>query len=63
MRLSGYILDRGIMPEYILQLTREERLLYRAMIELNQEEQDKRMTAAFYNALVMFANEGKIDGR
>jgi hypothetical protein len=56
MRLAGYALERGILPEHILSLPREERLIYTAMMELNREEEMQRLEAALHNALVLFWN-------
>jgi len=57
MRLAGYGLEHGIMPETIFDLERDDRLIYYAMMELNQEQHRKDLTEAVYNAIVMFWNE------
>lgn len=57
MRLTGYGMERGINPETILRLGHDDRLIYQAMMELNQEQRIKDITAAVYNAIAMFWNE------
>ncbi len=57
MRLAGYGLEHGIAPEEVLALSHDDRLIYYAMMELNQEQEMKALTTAVHNALVMFWNE------
>ncbi len=57
MRLAGYGLEHGIKPETIFGLEHDDRLIYYAMMDLNQEQMVKNLTAAVYNAVVMFWNE------
>ena len=57
MRLAGYCIERGIDPETIFSLEHDDRLIYYAMAELNQEQRIKDITVAVYNAIVMFWNE------
>ena len=57
MRLAGYGMERGINPETVFNLEHDDRLIYYAMAELNQEQRIKDITAAVYNAIAMFWNE------
>ncbi|WP_286081419.1 hypothetical protein [Parablautia intestinalis] len=50
-------MERGINPETVFNLEHDDRLIYYAMAELNQEQRIKDITAAVYNAIAMFWNE------
>lgn len=47
-------MDRGYRPEEIERLSREERLIYLAMAQLNEEKRVESMKSAFLEALVEF---------
>lgn len=57
MRLVGYWMERGTEPERILALSREDRLVYKAIMELNQEQERKEMVDVIYEAIVRFWND------
>ncbi len=57
MRLAGYVLERGMDPATVFGMTRQDRLIYQAMMELNQQQGMQVLTAAVHNALIMFWNE------
>lgn len=57
MRLFGGLLERGIDPAAASQMSRDDRLIYRAVLELNEEKRKLELTTCIYNALVMFWND------
>lgn len=52
--LYGYYLERGIHPEELDRLGREEKLAYLAFAELNTEQRKETMKQAFLEALEEF---------
>lgn len=57
MELTGYWMERGIAPERILTLSREDRLIYTAVMQLNKEQKHKELEGLVYAAIVRFWNE------
>lgn len=57
MRTAGYVLEHGMNPDYLFSLPRQDRLIYQAMAELNQEQEMRMLTTAVHNAIVTFWNE------
>lgn len=57
MEMTGYWMERGIPPEKILALSREDRLLYTAIMQLNKEQKHKELENLIYAAIVRFWNE------
>lgn len=57
MELAGYWMERGTAPERILALSREDRLIYKAIMELNREQERKEMADVVYEAIVRFWND------
>lgn len=57
MELTGYWMERGATPERMLALSREDRLIYRAIMELNREQEKKEMADTIYAAIVRFWND------
>lgn len=57
MELAGYWMERGIDPERILNLSHEDRLVFKAIMELNREQQKKELGDVLYGAIVRFWNE------
>ena len=41
MEVAGYWMERGVPPERILALSREDRLIFKAVMELNREQRWK----------------------
>lgn len=56
--LFGYYLDRGYRPQELERLSREEKLTYLAIAELNEEKQVQLMRRAFLEALSSFFRGG-----
>lgn len=50
-------MERGFSPEKILALSREDRLVFKAIMELNQEWEKKTMVDVIYAAIVRFWND------
>ena len=50
-------MERGIAPERILTLSREDRLIYTAVMQLNKEQKHKELEGLVYAAIVRFWNE------
>lgn len=50
--LFGYYLERGIPPEKIQSLTRDEILFYLATAQLNEEKQKEQLESIIQNAVV-----------
>lgn len=57
MELAGYWMERGTAPEKILALSREDRLIYTAIMQLNREQRSKELEGLIYAAIVRFWNE------
>lgn len=57
MEMTGYWMERGIPPEKILALSREDRLIYTAIMQLNREQRSKELEGLLYAAIVRFWNE------
>ena len=57
MELTGYWMERGVPPEMILALSREDRLIYTAIMQLNREQRHKELEELVYTAIVRFWNE------
>ncbi len=57
MELAGYWMERGTDPEKILALSREDRLIYTALMQLNREQRRKEMSELIYAVIVRFWNE------
>lgn len=57
MKLTGYWMERGVPPERILALSREDRLIYTAIMQLNREQRQKELSELAYTAIVRFWNE------
>lgn len=57
MRLFGQLLEHGIDPEAAFRMSRWDRLIYSAVLELNGEQRHRELTSCIYNALVMFWND------
>lgn len=57
MELTGYWMERGFSPEKILALSREDRLVFKAIMELDQEREKKVMVDVIYAAIVRFWND------
>lgn len=57
MELTGYWMERGVPPERILALSREDRLIYTAIMQLNREQRHKELEELVYTAIVRFWNE------
>lgn len=51
MWLIGYYLDRGILPEKILALEEDERLVYTALAKLNEEKRQRNLEIAVEKAI------------
>lgn len=56
MELTGYWMERGVPPERILALPREDRLIYTAIMQLNREQWHKELEELVYTAIVRFWN-------
>ncbi len=54
MELAGYWMERGTDPEKILALSREDRLIYTALMQLNREQRRKEMSELIYAVIVRF---------
>lgn len=59
MELAGYWMERGTPPERIFALSREDRLIFKAVMELNREQRWKEIENVIYAAIVRFWNEIK----
>lgn len=57
MELTGYWMEQGKAPEKILTLSREDRLIYTAIMQLNKEQKRKELEELIYAAIVRFWNE------
>ncbi len=57
MEVAGYWMERGIPPERITALSREDRLIFKAVMELNREQRWKEMENVIYAAIVRFWND------
>lgn len=57
MRLFGGLLESGIDLTAASRMSRDDRLIYQAVLELNEEKRKIELTACIYNALVMFWND------
>lgn len=57
MRLLGYWMERGTDPEKILAMSHEDRLIYKAIMELNREQRRNEMADVIYTAIVRFWND------
>lgn len=57
MELAGYWMERGVAPEKILALSREDRLIYTALMQLNKEQRHRELEGLVYAAIVHFWNE------
>ncbi len=57
MEVAGYWMERGVPPERILALSREDRLIFKAVMELNREQRWKEMENVIYAAIVRFWND------
>lgn len=57
MELAGYWMERGAAPERILALPHDDRLIYKAIMELNREQEKKEMVDVIYAAIVRFWND------
>lgn len=57
MRLFGKLLELGMDPEAAFRMSRWDRLIYNAVLELNEEIRKREFTSCIYNALVMFWND------
>ena len=57
MEVAGYWMERGVPPERILALSREDRLIFKAVMELNREQRWKEMENVIYAAIVRFCND------
>lgn len=57
MELAGYWMERGMAPEKILALSREDRLIYTALMQLNREQSRKELEDLVYTAIVRFWND------
>lgn len=51
MQVVGYYMDKGFAPAEILSLSREEFLVYTAIAELNQKQQQMDLETAMIRAL------------
>ncbi len=51
MWLIGYWMERGYSPEMILGLSADERAVWQAVAELNEEKRNQDMTDCMMNAL------------
>ena len=57
MEVAGYWMERGVPPDRILALSREDRLIFKAVMELNREQRWKEMENVIYAAIVRFWND------
>lgn len=57
MELAGYWMERGVAPEKIFALPREDRLIYTAIMQLNREQRSKELEGLIYAVIVRFWNE------
>lgn len=49
-------MERGYKPEDILSLGRDERLIYIAIAELNEQKKQENLETAILNAMIRFNN-------
>lgn len=56
MWLMGYWMERGYRPEEILSLSRDERLIYQAVAELNEQKRNEDFEAAMMSAMAGIIN-------
>lgn len=57
MELAGYWMERGTAPERIFAMSREDRLIYKAIMELNRKQEREEMEDVIYAAIVRFWND------
>lgn len=57
MRLFGRLLELGNDPEAVFGMGRFDRLMYQAVLELNEEQKKADLTECIYNAIVRFWND------
>lgn len=57
MRLFGRFLEAGREPETVFDMERFDRLIYRAVLELNEEQKKRNLTECIYNAIAEFWND------
>lgn len=50
-------MERGTDPEKILAMSHEDRLIYKAIMELNREQRRNEMADVIYTAIVRFWND------
>lgn len=57
MWLAGYWMERGYRPEEICALNREERLVYQAIAELNEQKRNEDLEAVMMSAMAKTINQ------